>query len=153
MEDIDLFIKRLQEEQEVKDFLERNIYPKSLSKYTANPYKIEKFPELKESKALRYNIDTIDNIDNIDTTLQNTFKKLNLIENEIKTLIERENIENKEDVENCCPICLEQFKPTSYFMPDCGHKICLHCFTRNMINNKSTGGFCCLCREKIIPNV
>jgi len=144
MEDIDLFIKRLQEEQEVKDFLERNIYPKSLSKYSANPYKIEKFPELKESKALRYNIDSIDTI---DTTLQNTFKKLNLVENEIKILIQRENIEN------CCPICLEQFKPTSYFMPDCGHKICLHCFTRNMINNKSTGGFCCLCREKIIPNV
>ena len=147
MEDIDLFIKRLQEEQEVKDFLERNIYPKSLSKYTANPYKIEKFPELKESKALHYNIDSIDEI---DTTLQNTFKKLNLVENEIKILIQRENIEN---IENCCPICLEQFKPTSYFMPDCGHKICLHCFTRNMINNKSTGGFCCLCREKIIPNV
>jgi hypothetical protein len=59
MEDIDLFIKRLQEEQEVKDFLERNIYPKSLSKYTANPYKIEKFPELKESKALRYNIELL----------------------------------------------------------------------------------------------
>ena len=26
MEDIDLFIKRLQEEQEIKDFLEKNIY-------------------------------------------------------------------------------------------------------------------------------
>ena len=144
MEDIDLFIKRLQEEQEIKDFLEKNIYPKSLKKHLANPYRIEKFPELEPTKVLDFEVE---NIENIDINIKNTFDKLNIVENQIKEMIQREN------KDNCCPICLDQFKPTSYFMPDCGHKICLHCFTRNMINNKSTGGFCCLCREKIIPNV
>ena len=147
MEDIDLFIKRLQEEQEIKDFLEKNIYPKSLSKCVANHYSIHKFPELEPSKGLDFKIE---NIENINNNIKNTFDKLNQFENQIKELIEREN-EIKKD--NCCPICLEEFKPTSYFMPECGHKICLHCFTTNMIKNKSTGGYCCLCREKIIPNV
>ena len=150
MEDIDLFIKRLQEEQEIKDFLEKNIYPKSLKKNLANPYRIEKFPELEPTKVLDFEVD---NIENIDINIKNTFDKLNQFENQIKEMIQRENEEKKEHQENCCPICLEQFKPTSYFMPDCGHKICLHCFTRNMIKNQSTGGFCCLCREKIIPNI
>ena len=150
MEDIDLFIKRLQEEQEIKDFLEKNIYPKSLKKNLANPYRIEKFPELEPTKLLDFEVD---NIENIDINIKNTFDKLNQFENQIKEMIQRENEEKKEHQENCCPICLEQFKPTSYFMPDCGHKICLHCFTRNMIKNQSTGGFCCLCREKIIPNI
>jgi hypothetical protein len=59
MEDIDLFIKRLQEEQEIKDFLEREYLSKiSYQNTLANPYRMEKFPDLKESKALRYNIDT-----------------------------------------------------------------------------------------------
>ena len=150
MEDIDLFIKRLQEEQEIKDFLEKNIYPKSLKKNLANPYRIEKFPELEPTKVLDFEVE---NIENIDINIKNTFDKLNQFENQIKEMIQRENEEKKEHQENCCPICLEQFKPTSYFMPDCGHKICLHCFTRNMIKNQSTGGFCCLCREKIIPNI
>ena len=144
MEDIDLFIKRLQEEQEIKDFLEKNIYPKSLKKHLANPYRIEKFPELEPTKVLDFEVE---NIENIDINIKNTFDKLNIVENQIKEMIQREN------KDNCCPICLDQFKPTSYFMPDCGHKICLHCFTRNMIKNQSTGGFCCLCREKIIPNI
>jgi hypothetical protein len=142
MEDIDLFIKRLQEEQEIKDFLEKNIYPKSLSKCLANPYRMEKFPELKPLKSLDFEIQNIENID-----IKNTFDKLNIVENQIKEMIQREN------KDNCCPICLDQFKPTSYFMPNCGHKICLHCFTNNMIKNKSTGGYCCLCREKMIPNI
>ena len=150
MEDIDLFIKRLQEEQEIKDFLEKNIYPKSLSKCLANPYRMEKFPELKPSKALEFKVE---NIENIDVNIKNTFDKLNQFENQIKELIERENEEKKEHRENSCPICLEEFKPTSYFMPPCGHKICLHCFTRNMLKNQSTGGYCCLCREKIIPKL
>ena len=150
MEDIDLFIKRLQEEQEIKDFLEKNIYPKSLKKHLANPYRIEKFPELEPTKVLDFEVE---NIENIDINIKNTFDKLNQFENQIKEMIQRENEEKKEHQENCCHICLEQFKPTSYFMPDCGHKICLHCFTRNMIKNQSTGGFCCLCREKIIPNI
>jgi hypothetical protein len=150
MEDIDLFIRRLQEEQEIKDFLEKNIYPKSLKKHLSNPYRIEKFPELKPTKVLEFEVE---NIENIDINIKNTFDKLNQFENQIKEMIQRENEEKKEHQENCCPICLEQFKPTSYFMPDCGHKICLHCFTRNMIKNQSTGGFCCLCREKIIPNI
>ena len=144
MEDIDLFIKRLQEEQEIKDFLEKNIYPKSLSKCLANPYRMEKFPELKPSKALEFKVE---NIENIDVNIKNTFDKLNEFENQIKELIEREN------KDNCCPICLEKFKPTSYYMPECGHKICLHCFTSNIIKNNNTGGYCCLCREKIVPNI
>lgn len=150
MEDIDLFIKRLQEEQEIKDFLEKNIYPKSLSKCLANPYSIHKFPELEPSKGLDFKVE---NIKNIDNNIKKTFDKLNQFENQIKELIERENEIKKENKDNCCPICLEEFKPTSYFMPPCGHKICLHCFTRNMIKNQSTGGYCCLCREKIIPKV
>jgi len=142
MEDIDLFIKRLQEEQEIKDFLEKNIYPKSLKKHLANPYRIEKFPELEPTKVLDFEVE---NIENIDINIKND--KLNIVENQIKEMIQREN------KDNCCPICLDQFKPTSYFMPNCGHKICLHCFTNNMIKNKSTGGYCCLCREKMIPNI
>jgi len=130
--------------------LEKNIYPKSLKKHLANPYRIEKFPELEPTKVLDFEVE---NIENIDINIKNTFDKLNQFENQIKEMIQRENEEKKEHQENCCPICLEQFKPTSYFMPDCGHKICLHCFTRNMIKNQSTGGFCCLCREKIIPNI
>lgn len=150
MEDIDLFIKRLQEEQEIKDFLEKNIYPKSLKKHLANPYRIEKFPELEPTKVLDFEVE---NIENININIKNTFDKLNIVENQIKHLIERENEEKREHRENSCPICLEEFKPTSYFMPPCGHKICLHCFTRNMIKNQSTGGDCCMCREKIIPKL
>jgi hypothetical protein len=150
MEDIDLFIKRLQEEQEIKDFLEKNIYPKSLKKHLANPYRIEKFPELEPTKVLDFEVE---NIENIDINIKNTFDKLNQFENQIKEMIQRENEEKNEHRENSCPICLEEFKPTSYFMPPCGHKICLHCFTRNMIKNQSTGGDCCLCREKILPKL
>lgn len=150
MEDIDLFIKRLQEEQEVKDFLEKNIYPKSLSKCLANPYRMEKFPELEPSKGLEFEVK---NIENINNNIKNTFDKLNMVEKQIKEMIQRENEVKKENQDNCCPICLEYFKPTSYYMPDCGHKICLHCFTSNMIKNKTTGGYCCLCREKIVPNI
>ena len=129
MEDIDLFIKRLQEEQEIKDFLEKNIYPKSLKKHLANPYRIEKFPELKHSNGLEFEVE---NIENINNNIKNTFDKLNMVEKQIKEIIQREN------KDNCCPICLEYFKPTSYYMPECGHKICLHCFTSNMIKNKTS---------------
>ena len=148
MEDIDLFIKRLQEEQELKDFLEKNIYPKSLSKFTVNPYRVHNFPELKPLIEFPIeNIEHVENIENINQNIKKTIHKLDYVENQIKSIMERENEENS------CPICLEQFKPTSYFMPPCGHKICLHCFTKNIIMNQSTGSYCCLCREKIIPTI
>ena len=109
--------------------------------------------KVKSKDGFELKINVVDDIENIDVNIKNTFDKLNEFENQIKELIERENEEKKEHRENSCPICLEEFKPTSYFMPPCGHKICLHCFTRNMIKNQSTGGYCCLCREKIIPKI
>jgi len=153
MEDIDKFIKRNKDEQEYKDFIEKNIYPTFMSNPYANPYRMEKFPELRPIKGIDFQEESLENIENIDINIKSTFDKLNKFENQIKHLIERENEEKREHRENSCPICLEEFKPTSYFMPACGHKICLHCFTRNMIKNKSTGGDCCLCREKIIPKL
>lgn len=150
MEDIDKFIKKNKDEQEYKDFIEKNIYPTFLTNLSGNPYRIEKFPELPISKGNSFKIE---NIENINKNIERTFDKLNKFENQIKDLIEKENVTKKENKENSCPICLEPFKPTSYFMPECGHKICLHCFTKNMIQNQTSGGFCCLCREKIIPKI
>jgi len=156
MEDIDSFIKRNKEEQEYKDFLEKNIYPTFMSNPYANPYRMHKFPELEPCKALEFEVENIETKENIDNNIKKTFCKLDDVENQIRNMIQRENDENENNrrqIENSCPICLEQFKPTSYFMPECGHKICLKCFTQNMITNKNTGGFCCLCRKKIIPTI
>jgi hypothetical protein len=137
MEDIDLFIKKC------KDYIENCVYPEILKpKYVKPIY----FPELHPSKVIELKEDSLKENKFI---ISNSFKKLNQLEKELQILIEKENCTN----DDSCPICLNVFNPTGYYMPDCGHKICLSCFTRNLLTNHSSGKLCCLCRENIIPDI
>ena len=146
MEDIDVFIKKCKEEREIKDYIENNVYPESLKpKYLKPIY----FPDLPPSKVIELKEDREDSLKENKFIISNSFKKLNQLENELQILIKKENCEN----DNSCPICLNVFNPTGYYMPDCGHKICLPCFTRNLLTNQSSGKLCCLCREKILPDI
>ena len=144
MEEIDIFILKIKQEQEIKDYINKNIYPESLKKQYSQKYIA--FPKLEDTILKEFNEIQIEN------DFKNTIFKLNQIENQIHSIIEIENKENSDRKTNCCPICLEVFQINNYLIPKCGHKICLPCFTKNIIKNNNTGKICCLCREKIITN-
>lgn len=133
MEDIDNYIKRLKEEQEIKDYVEKDIYPERLKSS-----KIKKYNPL-PLKPLEYNIIEKENIENNTSLIDNCFTRLCNVEKQLKEL------------ERCneCPICLKPLK-NSFIQPGCGHKICISCGFENILKNKQTGNLCCLCRKSLI---
>ena len=139
MEYIDEYIAELKAQQEIKDYVEHNIYPERLlSKKTTHLYKPD---SLRAMDLLSFPPEKyIDNSEEV-IHLQSCIQKCKHIEN----IIENYQKEDKKD----CPICLETIGPMDYFMPTCGHKICRSCAMSNLFNNKNTGTLCSLCREKI----
>jgi hypothetical protein len=134
-EEVDKLIVSLREEQEMKDYLERNIYPERLIvnhtiKYI--PPIIEKdIPDIQCDDLTPY-YDSVKN-------------KLNIIDNLIYSL--KSSIQ---DTCETCPICICEITDTNVMIPSCGHKTCIRCFTSNLIQNKHTGNLCSICRSVIV---
>ena len=134
MEDIDRFIQKLKEEQEIKDYVEKNIYPERL-----RTSKIKKYNPL-PLKPLEYDIIEKENIEN-NNVINICFTRLCNVEKQIKELQQC----------NECPICLKPLK-NSFIQPGCGHNICISCGFENILKNKQTGNLCCLCRKSLIKH-
>ena len=136
MDDIDEYIAELKAQQEIKDYVEHNIYPERL---LSKPVRIVYKPDsLRELNLMVYSNENIsDHIRELKTCIE----KCKNVENSI------EKIETQQ--KESCPICLEVIKSIDYFVPMCGHKICRCCAMSNLFNNKHTGTLCSLCREKI----
>lgn len=144
MEDIDLYLNKLKEEQEIDDFIKNGVYPERL--HYKNDKHISCFPKMEED----YDSLKLHTIVPVESSfienLQDMTTKLNAIEREIKIKIENEN--NIGD--NDCPICMDCMGERNYIVPVCGHKICVKCFVTNISTNRESGCLCSLCREKII---
>ena len=77
-------------------------------------------------------------------------QKLEKIETTLHTIIDNEN---KEKLDNTCPICMESCEMNNYLVPLCGHKLCLPCFTNNIIKNNRNGNKCSICRMEILKGL
>jgi hypothetical protein len=136
MEEIDTYIQKLKEEEEIRDFIINGVYPKRLSQKNRQIYmpKLEEYP-LQEIKYNTYNIQ-----EHLTTLAHN----LHNVERELKNAIDKEN-----NVESC-PICIESIGERNYIVPSCGHKVCVNCFVKNMTMNRGSGCLCSLCRTQIV---
>lgn len=134
MEEIDKYIEHLKRENEIKDYLEKNIYPERLKFNHLVKYNPLPLDEIK--------IKDISNKENINLrpSLENCLQKIDHVEKVLNKL----NNENDE-----CPVCLNEIK-AGFIQPSCGHKICISCGLNNALMNRSTGLSCCLCRRSFL---
>jgi|AntAceMinimDraft_18_1070375.scaffolds.fasta_scaffold09848_3 hypothetical protein len=165
MDDIDEYLNKIQEQQEIYEFIDKGIYPRRLQLKQVTKY----IPPLDEDP-IYYDDHCITNaIDDycgstIHVELDNMKHMLCKIEKEIQYTMERENsiindavtpptinTDNKKGNDNC-PVCVEHINERNYVVPNCGHKICINCFVTNFTLNhdKPCGKNCSLCREKIV---
>lgn len=147
MEEIDIYIQKLKEEEEIRDFIVNGVYPKRLSQKHRQIYmpKLEEYP-LQEIKYNTYNIQ--EHLTTLAHNLHNVERELkNAIDNADK---ENDNREIKENNVDSCPICIESIGERNYIVPSCGHKVCVNCFVKNMTMNRGTGCLCSLCRAQIV---
>ena len=122
MEDVDEFIQKLKEEQEMKDYLKNGIYPDRLkSKHT-----IIHVPTLPPDIFPSIPHPSNDHNPNLEKSLQYLMNRLNSVEIEIKDVMTREIKENE------CPICMEDMGINNYLIPSCNHKVCIPCFINNL---------------------
>jgi len=135
-DEVDKFILRCKEEQEMKDYLERDIYPERLK----NKYVYKYIPPINESSVP--NIDCQEDNCSYYLHIKN---KLNIIDNLIYSL--NNEIDNSPET---CPICICHINDTNIIVPSCGHKTCISCFVSNLSYNKHTGNLCSVCRSSII---
>ena len=137
MEEIDLFIKKCKEEQEMNDYIHKNIYPESLKPKKIHHYKP---PRLDDNKIIDY-------IHNKNTAPNDPLKTGQKILDKVRKLEEllKENVDNRET----CPVCLEPMN-NNFISPSCGHTICIGCFTENIRQNSANCELCCLCRRNIV---
>jgi len=163
MEDIDSYIQRLRDEQEVSDFVNNGVYPSRLkSKSIQKKY----YPPLTTNiQFIEYSASKTNHIESFDKNrLLNTINILekslsDIINKNENTIVNNENndISNRIDTniheDKSCPICMEDVGENNYLVPSCGHKLCMNCFVLNIVKNKHTGGYCSLCRSKIIPTI
>jgi hypothetical protein len=147
MEEIDIYIQKLKEEEEIRDFIVNGVYPKRLSHKHRQIYmpKLEEYP-LQEIKYNTYDI---------QEHLTRLAHNLHNVELELKNAIDKENNDtdsreiNENNVESC-PICIESIGERNYIVPSCGHKVCVNCFVKNMTMNRGSGCLCSLCRSQIV---
>ena len=146
MEEIDIYIQKLKEEEEVRDFIVNGVYPKRLSQKHRQIYmpKLEEYP-LQEINYNKYNIQ--EHLTTLAHSLHN-------VERELKNAIDKENDKdireiNENNVESC-PICIESIGERNYIVPLCGHRVCVNCFVKNMNMNRGSGCLCSLCRAQIV---
>ena len=150
MEEIDIYIQKLKEEEEVRDFIVNGVYPKRLSQKNRQIY----MPKLEEYPLQEINYNKYDIQEHLTTLAHN----LHNVEQELKNAIDKENNTNKEkdsreinenNVESC-PICIESIGERNYIVPSCGHRVCVDCFVKNMTMNRGSGCLCSLCRAQIV---
>ena len=140
MEEIDQFIQEYTQEQELKDYIHKGIYPERL---TTNHLKKPKYIPTKLDNIIMPELITIENIttkEELLDTNQKLFQKITQLE---KTL--KENIHK----ENDCPICMEDMG-NHFVSPECGHKLCIKCFATNIRYNRQNCNQCCLCRREMM---
>lgn len=134
-EEVDKLIVSLREKQEMKDYVERNIYPERLQ----FNHKIKYLPPIIE----KYIPDV--QCDDVTPYVNSVMNKLNKVDDLICSL--NTSMQNSSD---SCPICLCEITDTNIVIPSCGHKTCIRCFTINLSQNKHTGNLCSICRSPII---
>lgn len=147
MEEIDIYIQKLKEEEEVRDFIVNGVYPKRLSQKHRQIY----MPKLEEYPLQEINYNKYDIQEHLTTLAHN----LHNVERELKNAINKENndTDRREIIENnveSCPICIESIGERNYIVPSCGHKVCVNCFMKNMTMNRGSGCLCSLCRAQIV---
>lgn len=166
MEDIDKTIAEFKMQNQIDDFLHKNIYPdfsvkRKLIAHDNKPNKRSEFTH-------RNYMDTTTPLVKLNTSdfarFQNIAKKIENIENkiigEINTInnIRNENIinetnhtnEHNHSNENICPICIEPIGNKSYFMAKCNHSICGNCCYHNFTKNEHTALLCPMCRTHVL---
>ena len=146
MEEIDIYIQKLKEEEEIRDFIVNGVYPKRLSQRHRQIY----MPKLEEYPLQEINYNKYDIQEHLTTLAHN----LHNVEQELKNAIDKENnADSREINENnieSCPICIESIGERNYIVPSCGHKVCVNCFVKNMNMNRGSGCLCSLCRAQIV---
>ena len=146
MEEIDIYIQKLKEEEEIRDFIVNGVYPKRLSQRHRQIY----MPKLEEYPLQEINYNKYDIQEHLTTLAHN----LHNVEQELKNAIDKENnADSREINENnieSCPICIESIGERNYIVPSCGHKVCVNCFVKNMNMNRGSGFLCSLCRAQIV---
>jgi hypothetical protein len=146
MAEIDIYIQKLKEEEEVRDFIVNGVYPKRLSQKNRQIY----MPKLEEYPLQEINYNKYDIQEHLTTLAHN----LHNVERELKHAIDKENnTDSREITENnteSCPICIESIGERNYIVPSCGHRVCVDCFVKNMTMNRGSGCLCSLCRAQIV---
>jgi hypothetical protein len=146
MEEIDIYIQKLKEEEEIRDFIVNGVYPKRLSQRHRQIY----MPKLEEYPLQEINYNKYDIQEHLTTLAHN----LHNVERELKNAIDKENnadngVINENNVDSC-PICIETIGERNYIVPLCGHRVCVNCFVKNMNMNRGSGCLCSLCRAQIV---
>jgi hypothetical protein len=136
-EEIDNFIKKLKDEEEMNNYLNKGIYPLSIQTSIHTPELIPKLDDIKTPTPIK-----------IDYSYQKSLiNKVTNLENAVRETLMRENKEND------CPICLEDMGTNNFIVPSCEHKICIPCFIKNLKQNNNMSNNCCLCRKHIVSRL
>ena len=166
MEEIDRTIAEFKLQNQIDDYLHKNIYPdfSVKRKHIAHDNK----PNKRSDFTNRNYMDTNTPLVKLDTSdfarFQNITQKIENIENkiisEMNTInnIQNENIINElnhnnepnHNNENICPICIEPIDNKSYFMTKCNHAICGNCCYHNFTKNEHTALLCPMCRTHVL---
>ena len=143
---IDIFFQKMKETLEIDDYIKTGKYPDRLK----TTFVRKQFPKMEEKHIYEPTRLHNDENDTLNNNLNNIRQSLNILEQELKTEIQREITQSNNNKENECPICMEEIKERNYVMPKCGHRICVNCFVKNMNINKNTGHLCSQCRQVVI---
>ena len=156
MEDIDKSIAEFKIQNQIDDYLYKNIYPdfslkrkdNKNNRYYCSKKKTNDYTDLIYDTNIQ--LEKINRQDYIN--FENISKKLENIENEIIDInnIQRENIINENNNNTICPICIEPIGNKSYLMMKCNHSICGSCCYHNFTKNNHTGLLCPMCRTHLL---
>lgn len=149
MEEIDKTIAEFKMQNQIDDYLYKNIYPDFSVKRKDNKYCYDKKKSL-DFTSIIYDIDSpLEKLNKQDFIYFNKIsKKIENLENEINN-IQNENIINENSNETICPICIEPIGNKSYFMTKCNHHICGLCCYHNFTKNHNTPLLCPMCRTHL----
>jgi len=138
MDEIDKYIADFKRQNELEDYIKRDIYPPSIKQIQLTNTTFYK--KMKREQKQANNTSILNNyhhescesfISEITTKLSDCLQQLSQI-----------HIDE-------CPICIEPLGDVDYFMPICGHKICRSCALENLHKNNVSGHLCGICRTRI----
>lgn len=151
-DEIDSLLMKIQQQNEIDDFINRGIYPERLKSKCSAPLSIR--PLL--PTCVDNNVVTLSNIHEYNSSIRSvsvsdiyTFTrrihtKFVSLENELQKL---NSDANHSDT---CPICIEMIDYNNCVHPSCGHYICIPCFTQNIRQNTYTSDLCSICRSNLV---